>query len=247
MMSTTSPCHAPSLHASQRLSPSPQWLCKPPRPGHPVPPLPPSPLYVPLQSLHSQDSVASSRAAQHWWVPREPQELQTRSLHGLRRATVPAATKGPRAVGREPRHCAEPSSTLLPSWQPGLSCQDAPCAMPGSASQGTSTPARQRRRRHRVLTGAAGSGATGTHPASSSWSRPRGHRHWSASQELCQSTKSRREPSPSRAASLREEGSTQHRGPGGHPVGTQEGRRGSAGGLRRAREAAGRVPTCRGF
>lgn len=41
------------------------------------------PVSTPLQPLHSHDSASSAMAEQCWWVPQEPQELQSSILQGL--------------------------------------------------------------------------------------------------------------------------------------------------------------------
>ena len=41
------------------------------------------PVPTPLQPLHSHDSTSSAMAEQCWWVPQEPQELQSSILQGL--------------------------------------------------------------------------------------------------------------------------------------------------------------------
>lgn len=81
-----------------------------------------------------------------------------------------------------------------------------------------------------------GDGASATHPVSSDCSRPNGHRHWLALQELCHWKCSSKAPSSSQAASLRKPGTAQSRG---GTLGRQEGAHCGA----RQRQ----MLTCRGF
>lgn len=59
------------------------------------------PVLTPLQPLHSHDSASSAMAEHCWWVPQEPQELQSSILQGLNSDRSPRYTVkgGPRAVG----------------------------------------------------------------------------------------------------------------------------------------------------
>ena len=184
-----------------------------------------------------------------------PRWSSTGGSQGSRRSCRGEVSRGCRNNGT---HChqrppelwaASPSAVLSPPPprsppRPGLSRPHAPRAVPSSAPQGTSIPARRRRQRRRLLVGAAGIRVTGAHLFSSTCSRPAGHRHWPASQELCRRSWSANALSSSQAASLWEQGSAQ---PRRTPTCTQGGRRGWAGAWQRGREAAGKVLTCRGF
>lgn len=88
----------PNVAPTGRTSPEDLW----PRVyGGPVPMLHFLPVPAPLQPLHSQVSASSLMAEQSWWVPQEPQELQSSSLQGLgkRQEPEPHGHRGSQGCG----------------------------------------------------------------------------------------------------------------------------------------------------
>lgn len=124
------PQSLPARTRALRLSPGPRWLWWPRGPGDPVPPA------APLTGAHVAAVSALpgvgifSHGRAELVGPAGATGAAQQESPGPGGTTGLAATKGPRSVGCQPRHCAEPAST---PWQLGLSCRHAPCARPGSA------------------------------------------------------------------------------------------------------------------
>ena len=78
------------------------------------PRLHPSPVPVSLQSPHSQESAPSPTEEQRWWVPREPQELQSRSLQGLGEQRDPLPPKAPELWAASPGAVLSPPPPCSP-------------------------------------------------------------------------------------------------------------------------------------
>ena len=93
------PHSLPPRITALRLVPGPRCLWWPRGPGDPVHQLHHSPVPMPLQSAHSQELASSPTAEQSWCVPREPQELQSRSLQGLGEQQNPLSPKAPELWG----------------------------------------------------------------------------------------------------------------------------------------------------